>query len=90
MELTELRQQIDEIDRELVSLFIKRMNCAAGVAEYKKEHNMPVLQTQRYDEIINERGALAEEIGLNPEFVKSVLRAIHEESVHVQVKVINE
>ena len=50
---------------------------------------MPVLQTQRYDEILNKRGALAEELGVNPEFVKMVLRAIHQESVRVQVEHIN-
>ena len=88
--LAELRREIDKLDNELLSLLSKRMRVSHEIGQYKKEHNMPVLQTQRYDEIINERGALAEEIGLNPEFVKTVLRAIHEESVHVQVKVINE
>ena len=88
--LTDLRREIDKLDNELLSLLSKRMRISHEIGQYKKENNMPVLQTQRYDEIINERGALAKEIGLNPEFVKAVLRAIHEESVHVQVKVINE
>ena len=47
MELNQLRQEIDEIDRELVSLFIRRMNCSAGVAEYKREHGLPVLDASR-------------------------------------------
>lgn len=47
MELNELRNQIDSIDKELVSLFIERMECSAHVAEYKREHNMPVLDASR-------------------------------------------
>ena len=47
MELQDLRQQIDEIDRELVDLFIKRMNCSADVAEYKRQHGMRVLDPSR-------------------------------------------
>ena len=47
MELNELRNQIDDIDRQLVSLFIRRMNVSAGVAEYKIKNNMPVLDASR-------------------------------------------
>ena len=47
MELEEIRNEIDSIDKELVSLFIRRMNCASEVAEYKKEHGLPVLDASR-------------------------------------------
>lgn len=47
MELKELREQIDAIDRELVELFKKRMNVSAAVAEYKKQNNMKVLDASR-------------------------------------------
>lgn len=47
MELNDIRNEIDSIDKELVSLFIRRMNCARDVAEYKKEHNLPVLDASR-------------------------------------------
>lgn len=47
MELKELREQIDKIDRELVPLFIQRMNVSASVAEYKRENNMQVLDASR-------------------------------------------
>ncbi|MBR2292691.1 MAG: prephenate dehydratase [Clostridia bacterium] len=47
MELKELREQIDAVDRELVPLFIKRMNLSAEVAEYKREHEMQVLDASR-------------------------------------------
>ena len=47
MNLEEIRNEIDSIDRELVSLFIRRMNCASEVAEYKKANNLPVLDASR-------------------------------------------
>ena len=43
MELSELREQIDNIDKELVKLFIERMNCSASVAEYKSKTICPFL-----------------------------------------------
>ena len=47
MKLEEIRNEIDSIDKELVSLFIRRMKCSAEVAEYKKENNIPVLDASR-------------------------------------------
>ena len=87
--LAELRREIDKLDNELLSLLSKRMRISREIGQYKKEHNMPVLQAQRYDEILNKRGAQAVELDLDPEFIKTVLRAIHEESVQVQMKLIN-
>lgn len=47
MELGDYRAQIDEIDHKLVELFAKRMDVAAGIAAYKKEHGLPVLDPVR-------------------------------------------
>ena len=47
MDLQELRSQIDEIDDELVALFGKRMDVAAQIADYKKEHNLPIYHPAR-------------------------------------------
>ena len=87
--LTDLRREIDKLDDELLCLLAKRMRVCHEIGLYKKEHNMPVLQARRYDEILNKRGAQAVELGLNPEFVKTVLRAVHEESVRAQMKLFN-
>ena len=50
---------------------------------------MPILQAKRYDEILNKRGAQAVELGISPEFVRTLLQAIHEESVREQMKILN-
>ncbi len=88
--LTDLRREIDKLDNELLDLLAKRMRVCHEIGLYKKEHNMPVLQAQRYDEILNKRSAQAVEVGLNPEFVTSILRTVHEESVSAQMKLFND
>lgn len=87
--LTLLRQQIDQIDNDLLEVLSKRMRISREIGQYKKEHSMPVVQTGRYDDILNSRAAAAEELGMNGDFMKTVYQAIHEESVRQQIEVLN-
>ena len=87
--LTILRQQIDALDNELLEVLNKRMRVSREIGQYKKEHRMPVLQAGRYDDIIQSRVKLAIEMGMSSEFMKSVLAAIHEESVRQQIEILN-
>ncbi|MCD7972055.1 MAG: bifunctional 3-deoxy-7-phosphoheptulonate synthase/chorismate mutase type II [Candidatus Azobacteroides sp.] len=88
--LSELRSQIDEIDNQLLEVLAKRMRVSREIGQYKKEHNMTVLQTGRYDEILKDRIEQAEQLDMGGDFIKTILEAIHEESVRQQVKVINQ
>jgi chorismate mutase len=85
-----LRQQIDKIDNELMDLLAKRMRVCREIGQYKKEHNMQVLQTVRYNEILDKRGVQGSLTGMSPEFVKQVFEHIHEESVRQQVEIVNQ
>ncbi len=87
--LNQLRKQIDELDNHLMDVLTKRMRISREIAEYKKLHNMTVVQTTRYSEILDKRGAQGALCGMNPEFVKTVYEAIHSESVRQQVEIIN-
>lgn len=87
--LTLLRQQIDQIDNDLLEALSKRMRISREIGQYKKEHSMPVVQTGRYDDVLNSRAAAAEELGMNGDFMKTVYQAIHEESVRQQIEVLN-
>lgn len=87
--LSLLRQQIDQIDNDLLEALGKRMRVSREIGLYKKEHNMPVVQTNRYDDILNTRAKAAEEMGMNGDFMKIVYQAIHEESVRQQIEVLN-
>ncbi len=84
-----LRKQIDEIDNELMEMLSKRMRVCREIGQYKKEHNMTVLQTSRYNEILEKRGAQGVLCGMDADFVKTVYEAIHEESVRQQIEIIN-
>ena len=86
--LAELRRQIDEADNQLLEVLAKRMRISQEIGQYKKEHNMPVLQTGRYDEILAKRITMAQSMGIDADFMKKVLEAIHEESIHQQVEVL--
>lgn len=88
--LTELRRQIDEIDMSLLETLSKRMRICREIGTYKKEHDMTVLQTNRYDEILSKRAQQGEELAMDGEFMKVVFEAIHTESVRQQMKIMEE
>ena len=87
--LNELRSQIDECDNELMDILAKRMRVCREIGTFKKEHNMTILQTGRYNEILDKRGAQGTLCGMDADFVKLVFEAIHEESVRQQMEIIN-
>lgn len=88
--INQLRKQIDELDNQLMDLLAKRMRVCREIGQYKKEHNMTVLQTGRYNEILNKRGAQGSLCGMDANFVKKVFEEIHEESVRQQMEIINQ
>lgn len=87
--LTLLRQHIDQCDNELLEVLGRRMAIAREIGQYKKEHNMQVVQAQRYSTMMSQRHNQAEELGMSGDFIETVMQAIHEESVRQQIQVIN-
>lgn len=85
-----LRQRIDRVDTELLDLYAKRMEISREIGQYKKEHSMPVVQENRYDDLIKSRVAAAVQMGMSADFMKTVLQAIHEESVRQQIEILNQ
>lgn len=86
--LSELRAEIDKLDDRLLELLAHRMRVSRQIGQYKKEHGMPVLQAARYEELLARRAAQAAQLGMDREFMRSVLQAIHEESVRQQMEVL--
>ena len=84
-----LRKQIDGLDNELINLLSKRMRVCREIGQYKKDNNMTVLQTGRYNEILDKRGAQGALCGMSADFVKNIFEHIHEESVRQQIEIIN-
>ncbi|MBQ8047709.1 MAG: bifunctional 3-deoxy-7-phosphoheptulonate synthase/chorismate mutase type II [Prevotella sp.] len=87
--ITQLRHQIDNLDNQLMELLSQRMRVCREIGQYKKLHNMTVLQTSRYNEILEKRGAQGSLLGMAPEFVAKVFENVHEESVRQQIEIIN-
>jgi chorismate mutase len=85
-----LRKQIDELDNQLMDLLAKRMRVCREIGQYKKEHNMTVLQTARYGEILDKRGAQGSLCGMDADFVRKIFEGVHEESVRQQMEIVNQ
>jgi chorismate mutase len=88
--LEDLRHEIDKYDDKLMDIFEHRMAVARKIGEYKKQNNITILQTSRWDEILRDKIVQAAKKGLGEEFIVKVFRAIHEESINHQTKVMNE
>jgi chorismate mutase len=67
----------------------KRMKVAETIGRYKKENNITILQSLRWDEIINKAILKGKEKGLSPELIDAIFKAIHQESINHQMKVMN-
>ena len=87
--LKTLRQQIDILDNELMEVLSRRMRVCREIGQYKKEHGMPVFQAGRYDNILNNRMAVAVDMGMSSEFMKKVMESVHAESVRQQIEILN-
>ena len=84
-QLAELRSEIDELDDDIWSLIAKRIEVAKRIGEYKREHNIPVLQAKRYDEVLQRRLEWAKKNGVSADAVQSILESLHNECVSVQL-----
>ena len=88
-QLNTLRTQIDVVDHGLLETLGKRMKVAVSIGELKKKKNVAVLQTKRWNEILGNMILEGEKKGLSEEFVLRMFKAIHQESINNQEKVIN-
>lgn len=87
-ELTNLRAQIDVVDNQLIDLMGKRMQVADGIGKLKKEKNVAVLQSKRWNEILGKMVLQGDEKGLSEEFILKLFKAIHQESINHQEKIL--
>ena len=87
--LKNLRRQIDMVDDELLELLGNRMKIAEEIGEVKKEKGVTILQTNRWEEIIEKASAKGKLQGLSERFMIRYLNAIHQESIDHQNEVMN-
>ena len=87
--LENFRLQINKIDAELIHLIATRMGIAEKIGQFKKEHNITILQPQRWEEIKRMQLAAGDQEGLSQKFIIKYLEAIHQESIRHQTAVMN-
>lgn len=88
--LDDLRIQIDKFDDKLMAILDERMKISEKIGEYKKKNNITILQSTRWDELLNQRIEKGGKKGLSEDFIIKIFRAIHQESINHQTKVMNE
>ena len=87
--LNNLRANIDIFDNQLIETLGKRMKTSDAIGELKKEKNVAVLQSTRWNEILGAMILEGESKGLSEEFVLRMFKAIHQESIRHQEKIVN-
>ncbi len=88
--LSELRNKIDEIDDQILEVLEKRMAISETIARHKKTSKVTILQPSRWSEILQKSIAKGQKMGLDAEFVEVIFKAIHNESIMHQSRVMNE
>ncbi len=81
------RDDIDAIDRQILELLAKRFETVEKVGAYKKAHDLPPLQPERWRAVLESRRAWAEELALAPDFVESVWNRFHEYALELEKNV---
>ncbi len=87
--LASLREQINQVDDELLALLGQRMKIADRIGSYKKDNNITILQTNRWNDILDRAFQKGESLGLSKEFITKYFDAVHLESINHQNKIMN-
>lgn len=87
--LDKFREQINHVDDELMDLLAQRMRIAEKIGEYKRNNSVTILQTNRWNQILDKSFQKADKIGLSRDFVTKYLDAVHMESINRQNRIMN-
>lgn len=87
--LEEMRATIDGLDRDILDLLVNRLKVSQQIGVYKKQHNITILQHQRWNEILHDRKAYIQGKEVSMRFLLKFLEALHEESIQQQTDIMN-
>lgn len=87
--LSILREQIDQLDDEIMTRMASRMKISEKIGQYKSENNVTILQVSRWEEIVQTRVSMAKAMGLDEGFMRDLLRLVHHESIQIQERIMN-
>jgi len=89
-ELAELRDKLSLIDEGLLELLQERMELSRQIGVFKRNHNSPILQVQRWEETLKTTIEKALNAGLSPEFAEHFIKMLHEESIRIQLALLSD
>ena len=87
--LNEIRENIDDVDKEIIDIISKRIGLVEKIGEFKKEQDLTTFQVDRWNEIFKSRINWAVEKGLEKDFIEDLYKVIHLGSINVQNKIVN-
>ena len=87
--IDKLRGQIDQMDGEILNMLAQRMSIAEDIGKYKKDHQVTILQSRRWNEVIERSLKKSEQLGLSKDFIERYLKAVHQESINHQNRIMN-
>ena len=83
-DLASLRAEIDLLDEQLLMIIGKRVDVARQIGEWKREHDEPIVQAQRYQQVLERCQQLGRQYGLSETVIREVMEALHKESIRVE------
>ena len=82
--LEELRKEIDEIDQQILEILVKRIDIVKQIGELKNIQNMPIIDEERREKLLESISQRAKVFNLSEEFVKKLFKEIHDHAVEIQ------
>ncbi len=83
-ELSQYRQEIDNIDKQIINLLAQRYELTKKVADYKNKNNLPSLQPERWQEVLNEKKAIWKKLWLPEDYIQELWDIMHKYSLKYQ------
>lgn len=83
--MARIRARISQVDAKILEDLVERMKCVEQIGQLKHEHNLPVLQLGRWENLLEDHIAQAGKLGLDPEFVKAIFETIHAQAIKRQL-----
>lgn len=85
--LDQWRNEIDVLDVELMEILARRLQTVQKIGDFKKQHNITILQMNRWKELVESRLLMGEQKGIHRDFLLEILQSIHQESIRIQTEI---
>lgn len=85
-DLSELRKEIDELDKRMIEVLAKRMQVVKEVGKYKKANDIAPLAPERWQQVLDSRAKIAQGLGVDKSMVTDILEIIHQYALKLEAE----